>query len=127
MNLHALVSGYIGAVNPFITAVVQSSTGYTTGPTGSRTPTYAISQVQIQRQELTYNDLVKLDGLNIQGERRKIYVNGFYAGVIRADQKGGDIFTFPEFPGGPSRSWLVAFVFEAWPDWCSLALTLQNG
>lgn len=126
MNLHGIVSGNIGAVNPFITATIQSSTGYAIDAAGLQVPTYSTTTAQIQRQALQYNDIAQLDGLNIQGERRKVYVFGFYAGVIRVDDRGGDIMTFPEYPGGPSRSWLVAFVFESWPDWCSLALTLQN-
>lgn len=113
-------------MNPFIIATVRSSTGYATDGAGARTPTYATSSISIQRQSLQYNDLVQLDGLNIQGERRKVYANGFYAGVVRADDRGGDLLIFAEYPRGPLRAWRVVLVFESWPDWCSLALTLQN-
>ncbi len=127
MDLHSIVSGAIGTINPFILASIQMSNGYTTNAAGLQQPQYfsPINQ-SIQVQALQYNDIVQLDGLNIQGERRKVYIEGFWSGVIRADSRGGDLFTFPEYPGGPSRTWLVVFVFEHWPDWSSLALTLQD-
>lgn len=127
MDLHNIVSGYVGTVNPFIMASIQMSDGYTTSPSGKQQPQYlpAINQL-IQVQALQYNDIVQLDGLNIQGERRAIYLEGFWSGVIRADSKGGDLLTFPEYPGGPDRLWLVVFVFEHWPQWSKLAVTLQD-
>lgn len=126
MDLHSIVSGAIGTVNPFILASIQMSNGYTIAPGGKQTPVYlsAVNQL-IQVQALQHDDLVQLDGLNIQGERRAIYLEGFWSGVIRPDSKGGDLLTFPEYPGGPSRTWLVVFVFEHWPDWSKLAVTLQ--
>ena len=64
--------------------------------------------------------------MNIQGERRKIYLNGNWNGLVRADKKGGDLMQFPEYPGGPVRTWKVAMALEQWPDWTTLALTLQT-
>ena len=128
MNLHQIVSGAISNVNPFITATLQQSTGYTTNADGTRVPGYAAPiTTSIQVQALEYNDIAQLDGLNIQGTRRKVYLNGQWAGVIRADQKGGDLLTFPEVPGSAPQVWLVVFVFEQWPDWVSLCVTLQDG
>jgi hypothetical protein len=127
MNLHGLVQGVIGAVNPNIPAQVFASTGYTTGADGKRVPTYAAPvTIQIQVQALTYTDLVKLDGLNIQGERRAVYLNGDWNGAVRVDQQGGDLLKFPDHPGGPVRTWLAAMILENWPDWTKIACTLQN-
>lgn len=125
MNLHAIVSGAIGAVNPFITATIQVSAGSTTYGDGSRVPAYTTTTARIQNQALQYNEIAQLDGLNVQGVRRKIYLNGNWNGIIRADGKGGDLLLFPEQPGGPIKTWLVVIVFEYWPDWCSLGVTLQ--
>lgn len=126
MNLHSIVAGAINQINPFVTATVQQSSGYTTNADGSRTPEYTTFIVQVQPQALTFTDLTQLDGLNIQGVRRKIYLSGDVEGAIRADQRGGDILTFPEgtFPEG--NVWLAAHVLEHWPNWVAVAITLQN-
>lgn len=129
MNLHGIVSGAIGTVNPFVTATVQRSTGYTTNADGSRVPTYTTFTASMQAQALTYTDLIQLDALNIQGIRRKIYLNtasGDVEGVVRAGQRGGDVLTFPNgtFPEG--NVWLAAHVLEHWPDWQAVAITLQD-
>lgn len=122
MNLHAIVSPYVAAVSPFITVVVEASTGFGKGRDYSQVPTYAPGvPVEAQVQSLTYNDIAQLDGVNIQGERRAIYCNGDYEAVIRADQRGGDLVTFPD-----ATVWLVAMVLERWPTgWVKLALTRQ--
>jgi hypothetical protein len=123
MNLNAIVSGAISAVNPMELATIQISTGYTTNPDGTRVPTYQPArQVLCQIQSLAYNDLFQLDGLNIQGVKRKIYINGHWDGVIRADGKGGDVLTMPN-----GDVYLVVLVLEHWAQWSSLAVTLQDG
>jgi hypothetical protein len=127
MNLHGVASAAIGSVNPFVAATVQISTGYTTNADGSRVPVYGEITIDAQVQALTYNDLVHLDGLNIQGVRRAIYTNGYVAGIVRVDSKGGDIITFPNGTLPEGNTWLCAFVLEQWPDWCKIAVTLQNG
>lgn len=128
MNLHGIASGAVGAVNPPIAAQILASTGYGKAADFSQVPTYAApADVQVQVQALQYDDIAQLDGLNIQGERRAVYLNGNWDGAIRADQKGGDLLKFPDRKGGPIRTWLVVFVFESWPDWTKVAVTLQNG
>lgn len=125
MNLNRVVRGAIGAVNPQVIVTIQSSTGYTTNPDGSRNPTYTTTRRQAQIQALTYNDLFQLDGLNITGTRRALYMDGAWEGVVRADGKGGDLITFPD-----GTVWLVALVLEHWGQadpWVKLAVTLQNG
>jgi hypothetical protein len=126
MNLHAIVVGAISAINPIMTVSIQRSTGYTTGPDGDRIPTYAAPvSAQAQIQSLQYNDMVQIDGLNIQGERRAIYLNGNWEGLVRSDQKGGDLVTLPD-----GTVWLVALVLENWADrdgWVKICVTRQNG
>lgn len=94
MNLHAIVSGAIGVVNPFVPIIIQRSIGYSTSPSGKRTPTYAFPQtVFAQVQALSASELQQVDALNIQGEKRAIYINGRTDGIIREDRKGGDLIT----------------------------------
>ncbi len=122
MNLHSIVSGAISAVLPPTNLTIQVSTGYTTNADGSRSPSYAPSQIKSGfMQALQYNDIVQLDALNIQGERRKIYINGQVDGLVRVENKGGDLITDPN-----GNVWLVVLVTEYWPDWCSVAVTLQD-
>ncbi len=121
MDLNALVSGAIGTVNPPLTVQIKISTGYVTGADGSRTPTYTTQSVSAQIQALTYNDIQQANGLNIQGVRRKMYVEGDVEGLVRADNKGGDLVTMPD-----GTVWKVALVTEHWPDWTSCIITLQD-
>jgi hypothetical protein len=127
MDLNGLACGYTRAVTPPTAAQVLASTGYTTNAAGERTPSYAAAvDIFIDVQALQYNDIVQLDGMQIQGERRAVYIHGDWNGIVRADLKGGDLLKFPAAAGGPQRTWKVAFVFENWPDWTKLAVTLQD-
>lgn len=119
MNLHAIVSGVIGAVNPQRMITVWKSTGYTTADDGAQVPTYTIVPVMGQIQELTGKDIMRLAGLNIQGVTQKAYLSGDFEGVFRALGKGGDLLKF----GG--QTYLVTVVLERWPDWVCVGLTMQ--
>lgn len=122
MNLHSIVSGAIGAVNPLTTISIQRSTGSTTLPTGKRMPTYAAPvSVLAQVQSLTADDLRQVDGLNLQGEMRAVYINGRSDGIIREDRLGGDLVTWN------GTLWLNSHVLEYWPDWCKFVITRQIG
>ncbi|WP_233343478.1 hypothetical protein [Burkholderia cepacia] len=129
MNLHGIVSGVIGTVNPFVPVTLQQSTGYTTALDGERTPTYATSPQSVQVQALTAKEIQHLDGLNIQGVLRKAYLNGDWRGVYRATNQGGDLLQFAAVAGVSASlqgtTWKVVQVFETWPDWCALAIQLQ--
>ncbi|MDN7913683.1 hypothetical protein [Burkholderia cepacia] len=130
MNLHGLVSGVIGTVNPFVPATLQQSAGtYDTAPDGSRTPHYNTSPQTVQVQALSAREIAHLDGLNITGVLRKVYLNGDWRGVYRPGNQGGDRFKFAAAAPVPvslqGTTWLVVQVFETWPDWCSLAILLQ--
>jgi hypothetical protein len=121
MNLHAIAGPIIAAVNPFITCTLQASTGYTTNADGRRVPSYADPvSIACQVQPLQYTDILKLEGLNIQGVRSKVYIAGKWQGHVRPDQVGGDLLTMPD-----GTVWLVAVVMEDWPDWCVVTITRQ--
>lgn len=191
MDLHGIVSGAIGAVNPLVPATVQISSGSVVGPSGKRTPTYdtpgelvgsiaalvltvtavtagrlsigqtvvgAVSGTKIvslgsgtggvgtylvnktqtltsrvltttlsvpaQVQAMTFKDLEQVDGLNLNGTRRSIYFEGKLDGIVRSENKGGDLITLSDGPN--AGTWLVAMVLEQWPDWVKVAVTLQQ-
>ena len=121
MNLHSIVSGAIGAVNPFIMAQVSKSNGYATSPDGTQVPAYDAPQtVSMQKQALTSQDLAHTDGLNIQGSLTVGYINGAWYGVNRVTGQGGDLFVIN------GETWLVVTISELWPDWSRVILCLQR-
>jgi hypothetical protein len=121
MNLNRLAAGIVGAVNPQVSISVQLSTGSTTNPDGTQTPTYTTSTATGQVQPLGSQDLRRLDGLNIQGVTAKVYLNGDFEGVFRVLGKGGDLLTFN------GQTYLVTAVLERWPDWTCVGVTMQLG
>lgn len=130
MNLHTMVAGQIGAINPFVPGTIKVSSGSTTARDGKRMPTYDEVEISAQVQALTFKDLQQLDGINLNGRRQAIYFWGQYNGVVRPDVKGGDLIVLTG--GANAGTWLVAHVLEQWsdgatPTWCKVAATLQNG
>jgi len=120
MNLHGIASGAIGAVNPFVSAQISKSTGYTTASDGSRTPAYAAAVTQkVQQQALTQKELEHMSGMNVQGVMCKAYVKGQWYGVDRKAGDGGDLFVIG------ADTWLVVEVLEVWPDWSAVVLNKQ--
>jgi hypothetical protein len=117
-----MAAGMIGIVNPFRQVSIRRSTGYTTAADGARSPTFTVLSGLAQVQDLSQDELRLLSdaGINIQGNRRNIYINGDWSGIVRADQTGGDVFLFD------GAEWLVTMVAEQWPDWCKVIVTMQS-
>jgi hypothetical protein len=128
MNLRGLANAATVAINPNIPVEVLRSTGYTMGAGARQVPTYAAPVVGVgQMQALDGDELKQLEGMNMQGTIRALYIYGFAAGVIRPNQTGGDLVNVTNAPGFPGkREWLVTKVLEAWPDWVKVAVTLQG-
>ena len=131
-NLHGLVRGAINSVNPDIAAQWFVSTGNTVAPGGKSIPTYAAAvQVKVQVQAVRGADLKKYEFLQSQGVYRAAYMFANPDAINRIEQKGGDLLTFPQYPNGPARTWLVTAVDEPWTAgngnlaWCRVILTLQ--
>ncbi|WP_338561887.1 hypothetical protein [Erwinia sp. E_sp_B04_7] len=121
MNLHGIVRRAINTVNPDIPGQMLVSLGtYITDAAGHRVPVYSEPQsVTIQLQPLSYTDLQKIDGLNLQGILKAAYVNGNFEGVNRLKGKGGDKLVVN------GETWLITQPLEEWPDWCKFVVTLQ--
>ena len=120
MNLHQMVRGVIGGVNPDITVVVLPSAGSSEDDTGRVIPAYGTPiNTTGQKQPVTGRDIERFQQQNIQGVTCKMHLNGNYEGLFRVLGKGGDLLQF----GG--QTYLVASVMERWPDWCCVALTMQ--
>lgn len=125
MNLHALASPLIGIINPQTPAILKVSTGYTTGYGGVRTPTYAPdAAISAQVQALTGPELRQVDGLNLQGTLRGIYCRGNILGIVRSQNKGGDLIVIAT--GVNAGTWLIVHTLETWPDWAKVVGSLQQ-
>lgn len=124
MNLHQLASPSINVVNPRIRVTVQTCATYATGPSGKRIPVYnvPVTDVLAQVQELTTRDLRQLEGLNVTGSSRKIYMYGTLNAGMRVSRNGGDLITLPD-----GNVYLTTSVLEQWPDWVCVSIQLQNG
>ena len=120
MDLRSIANGVSGTVNPNKIVTLLKSTGFTTGAGRKQVPSYAAPiPGPAQIQALDGKDLKQLDGLNIQGTIRAIYMRGALAGVIRADQIGVDIVQID------GQNWLIVKVLESWPNWTKAAIALQ--
>ena len=123
MNLHQRASGVIARINPMQTVTVRRSTGFTQNADFTRTPTYANATMLGQVQALTSAELAQVDGLNLQGEKLALYVNGNLAGVSRPSNTGGDLVTLPD-----GSVWLVLIQLENWArmtGWTKVAIVRQ--
>jgi hypothetical protein len=123
MGIFDLAGPAIDMVNPDETVQIQRSTGFTIGAGRKQVPSYAAAiSGPAQIQALDNSDLRQIEGLNIQGEIRAIYLRGSLAGVVRPDSKGGDlVLRGANF----SEVWLVVKVLETWPEWTKAVITRQ--
>ncbi len=123
MDLRGIANGVTTTVNPNETVTVLRSTGFTTGAGAKQVPSYAAPvSGPGQIQALDADDIRQLDGLNIQGTIRAIYLRGTLAGVVRPNQTGGDLVKRKN----DSETWLVVKVLESWPDWTKAAIVRQG-
>lgn len=123
-----MVAPLVAAVNPTTYGSVRISTGYTTNDDGDRVPTYKIqNRVPMQVQALTERDIFQTDMLNVGGSTHVVFIRGQVDGLVRKDNKGGDLIAF-RWPtaASPIRTWLVTSVLEHWPDWTKVSVTLQE-
>jgi len=121
MNLRGIANSVSQVVNPNIPVTVRVSDGYTEGAGRKQVPSYLPDVEGFgQLQALDGDDLKQMDGLNIQGVIKALYLYGNVAGVIRPDSKGGDLIIID------GRTWLVVKVLEGWAQWTKIAIRLQD-
>lgn len=131
MDLRGIANAASDTVNPNIIVSVKASTGYTINPADRKqVPAYAAPMTgPAQLQALDGSELRQLDGMNLQGVLRSIYLRGLLAGVIRSQSKGGDLITIAAQANVSTPfvgTWLVVKVFETWPLWTKAAINYQG-
>lgn len=131
VDLRGIANAASDTVNPNIIVSVLASTGSTISSTTARqVPAYADPVTgPAQLQALDGSELRQLDGMNLQGVLRSIYLRGLLAGAIRADSKGGDLITIAAQTNVPAPfvgTWLIVKIFESWPLWTKAAINFQG-
>lgn len=131
MDLRGICDGAIQTVNQNIIVTVQLSVGFVIGSGGKQLPQYEThTGIAAQLQAMTYSDLRQVDGLNIQGVKKSIYLFGSLSGVVRPNQQGGDLITIASQGGAAPQdvgTWLTVQVLESWPTWTKACIALQGG
>lgn len=127
MNLRAMANSRTQTINPNLVIELLRSNGYTVGAAFKQIPAFISMTGEAQIQALSGKDLMHLNNLGIEGVSRKVYLYGNWMGVVRSDEKGGDVLVFPQVPGEPNQQWKIRTVFETWPDWCAVGVSLQVG
>ena len=129
MNIRGIANAAIQPVNANIPIVVKTPNGFTIDPaTRRQIPGYISTAGYGQLQALDGDDLDQVNGLNIQGTIRAMYLYGSIAGVIRPDSSPQShvVFTSNEAGITKSREWGVFKVLETWSDWCKVAIVYQE-
>ena len=122
MNVHAIISRCVKAINPPQLVTIRRSAGSQQNLDLSRTPQFYEFKRWAQVQPMSQSDIQMTQGLNISGLHKHIWIDGQVTGLVRGEQKGGDFVVTPD-----GNTWKIAYVLEAWPDWCSAIMTLQSG
>lgn len=132
--VQAQLSGTTGGIGTYRVSRSQTVTSQTISATGTgdRIPAYAtVTGVSMQVQAVAGDDLKHVDGLNIEGIYRVVYVNGRLQGVNRQALKGGDLLMIPTgLATVPplNDTWLISKVIEPWDTggWCKVLVVLQE-
>ena len=128
MDLRGIVNQVSDTVNLNIIVTIRTSAGFTIGAGLRQVPLYndpIVGPAQIQA--LDNSDLRQIDGLNIQGAIRALYMKGNLAGVIRPDSKGGDLVSITAPAPLPLQGlWLTSKSLESWSDWTKIVIVKQE-
>lgn len=126
-NLRAVANSATKIVNPNFPATLRVSTGHTIVD-HVQVPSYADAQVVAQVQPLSSKDVRQLDGLNIQGAEKVIFLNGAALAIVRVKQLGGDLVVFSPGTLPEGDTWKILASLEQWggSTWCKCAVVLQD-
>lgn len=110
------LTGKLGGIGTY-----QVSRSQTLASRAMTTSTLILAQVQ----PLSNRDLQQIEGLNLGGDKKAVYVNGNVDGVVRVWLKGGDLVDLPD-----GSVWLVNQSLESFDltaGWTKFLITLQDG
>lgn len=128
MNLRAVANSATRVINPNFPAKLFISTPPTV-VNFVPTPQYDKASIIAQVQPLSSKDLRLLDGLNIQGAEKAIYLNGPALAISRIKKLGGDLIVFADGIIPEGNTWLVLAQLEIWGaggTWSKVSVVLQD-
>ena len=110
MKIHTLANRLIVNVNPNIKATLKKFTGLVKNEFYEQTPTYIESEIIVQAQALSGDQLKMVDFNQFQSELMSVITSEELKGVSKPDQYGGDILSFN------GHEWLVIMINETYHD-----------
>jgi hypothetical protein len=126
------VRSAVQSVNPDVWGWWYRSKGNVPSTTGDgrQVPTYdAPAPARLQVQPPSARDLKFIDFLQLQGVIRTVYLFANPQGIVRVNQRGGDLLLFPQWKFAPNDTWLVKQPDESWNvsegGWTKLFAILQ--
>lgn len=118
MNMHKLVRGPVGLVNPDKIGTLYTVSGYAVAH-GIRTPSYQLADVRLQFQAAASDGVSRMLAIAQNNSVEIVYAYGNISDLSRPDDSGGSVIEVD------NRWYYVQRVLEWWPGWCCLSVVRQ--
>ncbi|WP_337137027.1 hypothetical protein [Morganella morganii] len=125
IKVRTLANTTVQCVNKNLPAVLMANDGYEIDESGRQIAKYTESDISVQLQSLSTQDLEHLGVINQQGEFIYGYVSGKISALRRAKQKGQDKLRFTAYGEDDASIWNVTKVIESYPSWAKVLLWRQ--
>lgn len=125
IKVRALANTAIQCVNKNLSAVLMANDGYEIDESGRQIAKYAESDISVQLQSLSTQDLEHLGVITQQGEFIYGYARGQISALRRAKQQGQDKLRFAAYGEDDASVWNVTKVIESYPSWVKVLLWRQ--
>ncbi|EPK8197458.1 hypothetical protein Q4R51_16860 [Morganella morganii] len=125
IKVRALANTAIQCVNKNLPAVLMANDGYEIDESGRQIAKYVESDISVQLQSLSTQDLEHLGVITQQGEFIYGYARGKISALRRAKQQGQDKLRFAAYGEDDVSVWNVTKVIESYPSWVKVLLWRQ--
>lgn len=125
IKVRALANTAIQCVNKNLPAVLMANDGYEIDESGKQAAKYSESDISVQLQSLSTQDLEHLGVINQQGQFIYGYARGQISALRRAKKQGADKLRFNAYGEDEESEWLVTQVIESYPSWVKVLLWRQ--
>lgn len=117
MNLRNIANSVITGINPNITAKLFTNDGYEIDDYGNQTPKVTESDITIQTQSLSTQDLQNLNLTAQQGSFLYAYSDHFMYALRRGLKLGQDKLVFKAYGESEESEWIIKQVPESYSNW----------
>lgn len=125
IKVRALANIAIQCVNKNLPAVLMANDGYEIDESGKQIAKYTESDISVQLQSLSTQDLEHLGVINQQGQFIYGYARGQISALRRAKKQGADKLRFNAYGEDEESEWLVTQVIESYLSWVKVLLWRQ--